>query len=90
MNLEEILTILRTARGRLRPIIDHYAQTRGEWELEPYLDDPLVSFTTIVYIWDELPCVDPRIVDSLKRRLESGGIPDKARPWVDDIIYNHG
>jgi hypothetical protein len=90
MDLEEILTILRTARGRLRPIIDHYAQTRGEWELEPYLDDPDISTTTIVHIWDELPFVDPRIVESLKRRLEAGTITEKDRFWVDAIIYNHG
>jgi hypothetical protein len=90
MDLAEVLVILRTARGRLNAIIVHYAQTRGEWELEAYLDDPEISAATIVYIWNELPYVDPRIVESLKRRLEAGTITEEARPWVDDIIFNHG
>ena len=90
MKSEEILRILRTAVGRLRPIIDHYAQTGEEWELEAYWDDPEISTTTILHIWNELPRLDSRIVESLKQRLDTGQFTEKDRFWVDEIIYNHG
>lgn len=89
MDFKEILKVLKTARGRLRPIVEHYAKTRGEWELEPYLDDPEISTATIFHIWNELPRVDPRIIESLNQRLEAGTIAEKDRFWVDEILYNH-
>jgi hypothetical protein len=89
VDLEKILAMLKNINGKLSLIVDLYAQVRGEFELEPYLDDPEIS-TDIVYIWDELPYLDPRIILSLKKRLDAGSISEKDRPWVDAILFNHG
>ena len=88
MKLKSILNNLQSGQGEIRPIIDYYAKTNKEWELFPYLTDPDIS-SLVVYILNELPRVDPRIIEILHQLVGAGKITKKDRFWVDEILNNH-
>ena len=88
MNLEQILSTIRTGEGELGPIIEYYADIGEESELIPYLDDQDV-LPTILYILSELPRVHEKMLKEIEMRVEIGNIPDSARAWAEDILFNH-
>lgn len=89
MDVLSIIATMRSGNGRLRPIINHYAETRRERELEPYLEDPEIA-DTVLYVLSELPSVDARLVASIKRLIDEKRLTVQQSEWAKDIVFNHG
>ena len=88
MDLNLALSIMRTGEGKLRPIIDYYAQKKNDDELIPYIDDKEIG-PSVIYVLSELPTVSPSVVAELKRLSVIGRIDRLGREWAKEIIFNH-
>lgn len=88
MDLENALLIMCSGEGRLRPIIDYYADKSRQPELCPFIDDSEIG-TSVLYVLSEVPVVHAKILQSIKAALAKGAVSDRGRAWAEEILYNH-
>lgn len=88
MDLEKALLIMRSGDGRLRPIIDYYANKLKQPELCPFIDDCEIG-ASVLYVLSEVPAVHAKILQSIKVALAKKKISGRGKDWAEEILYNH-
>lgn len=88
MDLESALQIMRSGNGRLRPIIDYYAEKSRQPELCPFVDDSEIG-ASVLYVLSEVPTVHERILESIRATLAKGEVSGRSKAWAEEILFNH-